>query len=180
MAFLFVMVFAQHRTEDAERDDAYGGSLQNRTRLLMEVVDTVTAVWSAERVGVRLSPLQPFNDMRDSSPEATFSYVVERLDDFELAYLHVTEMGRDAPGAAGPAFDLGRLRERWHGLYMTNYRYDKARANAALTTLVTRKRKAAATVAAPVSAGSGRASSTTGSSMRLTVWTARSWPPEIQ
>jgi N-ethylmaleimide reductase len=114
------------------RDDAYGGSLQNRTRLLMEVVDAVTAVWSAERVGVRLSPLQPFNDMRDSSPEATFSYVVERLDDFELAYLHVTEMGRDAPGAAGPVFDLGRLRERWHGLYMTNYRYDKARANAAL------------------------------------------------
>jgi N-ethylmaleimide reductase len=114
------------------RDDAYGGSLQNRARLLMEVTDAVTAVWGTERVGVRLSPLQPFNDMRDSNPETTFSYVVEQLNDFDLAYLHVTEMGCDAPGAAGPAFDLNRLRERWHGLYMTNYRYDKARANAAL------------------------------------------------
>jgi N-ethylmaleimide reductase len=114
------------------RSDAYGGSLQNRTRLLMEVIDAVTAVWGTERVGVRLSPLQPFNDMRDSNPEATFSYVVEQLNDFDLAYLHVTEMGQDTPGAAGPAFDLGRLRELWHGLYMTNYRYDKARANAAL------------------------------------------------
>jgi N-ethylmaleimide reductase len=114
------------------RDDAYGGSLQNRTRLLMEVIDAVTAVWGTERVGVRLSPLQPFNDMRDSDPETTFSYVVEQLNDFDLAYLHVTEMGRDAPGAAGPAFDLTRLRELWHGLYMTNYRYDKASASAAL------------------------------------------------
>jgi N-ethylmaleimide reductase len=114
------------------RDDAYGGSPQNRTRLLLEVVDAVTAVWDAGRVGVRLSPLQPFNDMRDTNPEATFSHVVERLNDHDLAYLHVTEMGRDAPGAAGPVFDLGRLRERWHGLYMTNYRYDKSRANAAL------------------------------------------------
>jgi N-ethylmaleimide reductase len=114
------------------RSDAYGGSLQNRARLLMEVTDAVTAVWGTERVGVRISPLQPFNDMRDSNPEATFSYVVEQLNDFDLAYLHVTEMGQDVPGAAGPAFDLGRLRELWHGLYMTNYRYDRARANAAL------------------------------------------------
>lgn len=70
--------------------------------------------------------------MRDSNPEATFSYAVEQLNRFGLAYLHVTEMGKDAPGAAGPAFDLGKLRRIWKGVCMTNGGYDLARANAAL------------------------------------------------
>jgi N-ethylmaleimide reductase len=114
------------------RSDAYGGSLDNRARLLLEVLDAVCGVWGSHRVGVRLSPLQPFNDMRDSDPEATFSRVVELLNPFDLAYLHVTRLGMDAPGVAGPSFDLGRLRRLWRGIYMTNHGYDRAAAMAAV------------------------------------------------
>ena len=114
------------------RTDIYGGSLENRMRLMLEVTDAVCSVWGANRVGIRLSPLQPFNDMRDSNPEATFSHAVEQLNRFGLAYLHVTEVGKEVPGAAGPAFDLVKLRRIWKGVYMTNSGYDLARANAAL------------------------------------------------
>jgi N-ethylmaleimide reductase len=114
------------------RTDAYGGTVENRARLLVEVTEAVCGVWGADRVGVRISPLQPFNDMRDSDPQGTFSHVVERLNPFGLAYLHVTEMGRESPGAAGPPFDLRRLRKRWRGPYMTNSGYDRARAEAAI------------------------------------------------
>lgn len=111
------------------RNDQYGGSLANRARLLLEVVDDVCRIWGADRVGVRLSPLQPFNDVSDSHPEQTFRYAVEKLDQFGLAYLHITEMGIDNPGAAGPAFDIHSLRSLWHGIYMTNYDYSLDKAN---------------------------------------------------
>jgi N-ethylmaleimide reductase len=115
-----------------QRADAYGGGIDNRARLLLEVLTAVCEVCAANRVGVRLSPVQPFNDMRDSNPKATFSRVVELLNAFNLAYLHVTELGRDAPDAAGPFFDPLDLRAIWQGVYMTNAGYDKARANAVL------------------------------------------------
>ena len=73
------------------RTDRYGGSLANRVRFLLEVTEAVTEVWSADRVGVRISPVGAFNDMSDSDPEATFNCVAERLDRFGLAYLHVVE-----------------------------------------------------------------------------------------
>ncbi len=115
-----------------QRVDAYGGSLENRSRLLIEVLEAVCASEGADRVGVRLSPIQPANDMRDSNPEATFSYVVERLNAFGLAYLHVANMGITAPGAAGPYFDPRTLRKLWKGIYMTNHGYDRDSANAAI------------------------------------------------
>lgn len=115
-----------------QRTDAYGGNIDNRARLLLEVLDAVCGVWGASRVAVRLSPIQPFNDMRDADPRATFSRVVELLNGYDLAYLHVTEMGRDAPGAAGPFFEPLDLRRIWKGVYMANSGYDKARANAVL------------------------------------------------
>lgn len=114
------------------REDAYGGSVENRARFLLEVIEAVCDVLGADRVGVRLSPLQPFNDMRDSDPETTFRYAVEALNRFGLGYLHITEMGKEAPGVAGPPFDLGVLRKIWQGVYITNAGYDKARANAAI------------------------------------------------
>ncbi len=114
------------------RNDTYGGSIENRARLLIEVTAAVASVWSDDRVGVRLAPLNPFNDMRDSDPEATFTRAVEMLNQFALAYLHVTEMGCETPGAAGPEFDLRSLKQHWDGNYMTNGGYDKKRANAAL------------------------------------------------
>ncbi len=115
-----------------QRSDAYGGSLENRARLILEVTEAVCAEVGPERVGIRLSPLQPFNDMKDSDPETTFSYLVEQLNRFGLAYLHVTAMGSEAPGAAGPSFDLGRLRRLWKGIYITNAGFDGARGNDAI------------------------------------------------
>ena len=115
-----------------QREDTYGGSLENRTRFLLEVTAAVTDTLGAERVGVRLSPFNPFNDIHDSDPRTTFSYAVEQLNRFDLAHLHVTEMDMGQPGAAGPGFDPGVLRAAWEGIYMTNGGYDKARANAAI------------------------------------------------
>jgi N-ethylmaleimide reductase len=73
------------------RTDAYGGSLENRARLLFETLDAVSAVWGPGRVAVRLAPSGTYGTMSDSNPHATFGYVVERLNDYELAYLHVIE-----------------------------------------------------------------------------------------
>ena len=120
------------RDSSNQRGDAYGGSLENRTRLLLEIVAAVCDVWTRNCVGVRLSPLNPFNDMRDANPEALFSHAVAALNQFDLAYLHINEQGLDAPGAAGPAFDLRTLRRLFNGPYICNAGYDLARANAAL------------------------------------------------
>lgn len=115
-----------------QRDDEYGGSLQNRAKLLFEVIDEVSQIWGADRVGVRLSPVQPFNDIRDSNPERTFTYVVDKLNQLNLSYLHVTEMGKDAPGAAGPDFNFASLKSLWSGVYMTNSEYSFATAQQAI------------------------------------------------
>lgn len=114
------------------RTDAYGGSIANRARLLFEVIEAVSSVWGSDKVGVRLSPLQPFSDIRDSDPRATFGYVAEQLNRFNLAYLHITEMGRDMPGAAGPAFNLEELRTLYKGTYMLNAGYTAETATAAI------------------------------------------------
>jgi N-ethylmaleimide reductase len=74
-----------------QRTDDYGGSVENRARLLFEVLAAVSDVWGGQRVGVRLSPGGTFNDMCDSDPQATFGYVARRLATLELAYLHLIE-----------------------------------------------------------------------------------------
>ncbi|MDB5840697.1 MAG: NADH:flavin oxidoreductase [Herminiimonas sp.] len=71
------------------RNDRYGGPVENRARLLLEVVRAVSQVWGKDRVGTRLSPLGSFNDVGDDDPQSTFSYVVDKLSDFGLGYLHV-------------------------------------------------------------------------------------------
>jgi N-ethylmaleimide reductase len=72
-----------------KRTDAYGGSVENRLRLLLEVVEAVSGVWQPERVGVRLSPLGTLNDIQDDDPETTFGTAAARLSDHRLAYLHL-------------------------------------------------------------------------------------------
>jgi N-ethylmaleimide reductase len=74
-----------------QRTDAYGGSVENRARLLFEVIGAVAGVWGSDRVGVRLSPGGTFNDMCDCHPQQTFGYVVQRLAGLNLAYLHLVE-----------------------------------------------------------------------------------------
>lgn len=73
------------------RTDRYGGSVENRVRFLLEVVDAVASVWGSQRVGVRLSPGGSFNDMADSHPQATFGHALSRLGTQGLAYVHLVE-----------------------------------------------------------------------------------------
>lgn len=113
------------------RTDEYGSSFENRARLLMQVVEAVVNEVGADRTGVRLSPVNPFNDMRDSNPQALFEYVADALNRFNLAYLHVVEGGIHGGGEAAP-FDFAAFRKRFKGAYMANLSYDKARGNAAI------------------------------------------------
>jgi N-ethylmaleimide reductase len=107
------------------RTDAYGGSREHRARLLLEVVAAVTAVCGGARVGVRLSPLSPSNDAAlDSDPSATYGYVVERLNAFALAYIHVIEGATQGPREVAGGFDLQTLRRAFGGLYIANNGYD--------------------------------------------------------
>ncbi len=115
-----------------KRTDAYGGPLENRARLMLEVTQAVCEVWGANRVGIRLSPLQPAQDMFDSNPEATFSYAVEQLNRFGLGYLHIAEMGKEKPGAAGPLFDTFKLRKLWNSVYIANAGYTQESGEALL------------------------------------------------
>lgn len=114
-----------------QRTDQYGGSIENRTRLLLEVVKAVVDVAGADKVGVRLSPVNPFNDMQDSNPQALFNAVATALNQFDLAYLHVVEGGIHGGGIADP-FDFDALRKLFKGAYMANLSYDKARGNAVI------------------------------------------------
>jgi N-ethylmaleimide reductase len=72
-----------------QRTDAYGGSVENRVRFLLEVVEQVSTIWPADRVGVRLSPLSTFNDICDQDPEKTFGCAARKLNEYGLAYLHL-------------------------------------------------------------------------------------------
>ena len=114
-----------------KRDDNYGGSVENRARLLMEVTKAVVAVAGSDKVGVRISPVNPFNDIEDSSPQALFNNVADSLNQFNLAYLHVVEGGIGDAGEPA-SFDFVALRKHFKNAYMANLGYDKARGNAAI------------------------------------------------
>jgi N-ethylmaleimide reductase len=73
------------------RTDAYGGSIENRSRLLLQVVKALISVWGGDRVAVRIGPGGTWNGMADSSPQALFDYVADQLNPFGLAYLHIIE-----------------------------------------------------------------------------------------
>jgi N-ethylmaleimide reductase len=111
------------------RTDAYGGSAQNRMRLLNEILDAVCAVWPASRVGVRLSPENGFNTMADSDPQAHFGYFAGQLGARSLAYVHVLEGDMMTKASV---LDYRALRARFAGPYIANNGYDLARAAAAL------------------------------------------------
>lgn len=113
-----------------QRTDEYGGALENRLRLLEEVTEAVVAAWGSDMVGVRLSPLNSFNSMKDSNPERTFLAAVEKLNRFFLAYLHLVE--EDRSPASGHSFDLTEVRKVWEGTLIVNGGYNRERAEAAL------------------------------------------------
>jgi len=118
------------------RTDAYGGSISNRMRLLLEVIDAVTAVWGSDRVGVRLSPYGTFNSMQDSDPIALFSAVISALDTRGLAYLHLIEPRSTNAGSGDKAVDAPSTRQLFrplfHGPLLSAGGYDRADAVSAL------------------------------------------------
>jgi len=111
------------------RTDAYGGSMQNRMRLLNKILDAVCAVWPAQRVGIRLSPENSFNSMSDSDPQAHFEYFVEQLSPRGLAYVHVLEGDMMTKTST---LDYRALRSKFAGSYIANNGYDLVRAQTAV------------------------------------------------
>ncbi|MGF1448261.1 MAG: alkene reductase [Opitutales bacterium] len=118
--------FLQSRTN--KRTDAYGGSMENRYRLLGEVVQAVTTVFPAERVGVRLSPNGNFNDMGSPDFRETFTYAATQLNAFGLAYLHVMDGLGFGFHELGEAMTLKELRKLFQAPLMGNCGYDQAEA----------------------------------------------------
>jgi N-ethylmaleimide reductase len=115
-----------------QRTDEYGGPVENRARLLFEVIDAVTGVWGRERVGVRLSPGGSFNDMCDCHPEQTFGYVARRLAGLGLAYLHLIEPVRAQGEHPVPDLSAHFFRPMYPGTLIVAGGYTFERANAVL------------------------------------------------
>lgn len=110
------------------RTDAYGGSAANRARLLLEATEALTGVWGDDKVGVRLSPTNPFNDISDSHPAATFKLAVDELAKQRLAYLHVVRPQPTHTVKNGEMPDVRFFRKHWKGILMANsgFNYDTA------------------------------------------------------
>ncbi|SIT06032.1 alkene reductase [Insolitispirillum peregrinum] len=105
------------------RTDAYGGSVENRARLMLEVTAAVAQEIGAERTGIRISPVSPANGMSCSDPQAQYDHIVDRLDALGIAYIHVVEGATGGPRDAAP-FDYDSLRRRFRGTYIANNGYD--------------------------------------------------------
>jgi len=121
------------------RTDAYGGSIENRARLLLEVVDAVAQVWGAGRVGVRLSPFGTFADMGDSDPVALFTYVLEHLGARGIAYAHVIEPRTSGSGGGKPNDDSAPrtseiFRKAFKGVFISAGGYEPAAAEETIAT----------------------------------------------
>jgi N-ethylmaleimide reductase len=106
-----------------ERSDSYGGSIENRARLMLEVSQAVAAEAGADRTGIRISPVTPANDISDSNPQPLFDHIVDGLNALKLVYIHVVEGATGGPRDIAP-FDYASLRKRFAGAYIANNGYD--------------------------------------------------------
>jgi N-ethylmaleimide reductase len=109
------------------RTDDYGGAVENRARLPLEVTKAVIDVWGADRVGYRVSPNGVFNSMSDSNPIETFSYLAEQLNKLGIVYLHVVDPVADGAKRISPV-----LRRKFDRSYIVNGGFDLDSANAAI------------------------------------------------
>jgi N-ethylmaleimide reductase len=106
-----------------KRTDAYGGGIENRAKLMLEVSKAVAAEAGADRTGIRISPVTPANDVSDSNPQPLFDYIVDGLEALKLTYIHVIEGATGGPRDIAP-FDYTSLRKRFKRAYMANNGYD--------------------------------------------------------
>jgi len=114
------------RDSTNKRTDRYGGSIENRTRLTREIVEAVLEVWDSGNVGIRLSPTTPDagNTPMDSQVMATYGYLIDKLNDYDLAWLHFVEGATAGSRDLPEGVDLDRLRQRFRGAYIGNNGYD--------------------------------------------------------
>ncbi|RLN48172.1 hypothetical protein BBJ29_000312 [Phytophthora kernoviae] len=112
------------------RTDKYGGSIENRARLIFEVVEAVLSSLSSSQVGIRLSPFGETFGCKDSAPRETYGYVVNKLNDYDLAYLHVIERrGMHADNSGVPASGVAHhFRSIYNGVLITAAGFDRASA----------------------------------------------------
>ena len=116
---------ANHRT------DAYGGRIENRARLMLEVTKAVVAEVGADRTGIRISPVSPASGVSDSNPQPLFDYIVDALSALDLVYLHVIEGATGGDRDFAP-FDYASLRRRFANTYMANNGYTRELATKAI------------------------------------------------
>jgi N-ethylmaleimide reductase len=107
------------------REDQYGGSTENRARFVLEVLAAMVKEAGANRVGIKISPEMNFNDVSDATPQETFLHLVDQLNVFGLAYLHVANFG-------APLDYDALLKPRFSGPYLVGGGLDQAKAEAAL------------------------------------------------
>ena len=112
-----------------QRGGPYGGPVENRARLMLEVIAAVSAVWGSDRVGLRLSPLNSYNSMVDSDPVGLSTWLAKRLNDCHLAYLHVMR-GDFFQQQTGNV--LTPIRDHYQGVIIGNMGYQADEANAAI------------------------------------------------
>lgn len=123
----FLQEGSNHRT------DEYGGSVENRARFVLEVMAAITGVCGGDRVGIKLSPSNTFYGMFDSNPKETFGYLIDALNRFDLAYVHLMEPNevdlatREVLNPVTPIF-----RPLYHGTLIANGGYEKETGNAAI------------------------------------------------
>ena len=122
--------FLQSKTN--QRNDRYGGSLENRYRFLDEIVRAVMSVWPSGRVGVHLSPNGNFNDMGSPDFRETFLYVAQHLDQYSLAYLHVVDGLEFGFHELGPPMTAEEFRQVFTGPLMANCGYNRETAAASI------------------------------------------------
>jgi len=110
-----------------QRTDEYGGTIENRCRFALEVVDACVAEIGAGRVGIRLSPLTTFNDVSDSNPQAVFGHLVQELNKRGIAFIHFIEGETGGPRDVS-GFDYAWARQAFKGTYIANNGYDRQMA----------------------------------------------------
>lgn len=118
------------KSDSNRRTDAYGGSLENRMRLPLEVVQEVVEVWGRDRVGIRISPTGSFNDVRDADPVETYGAFAARLNDLGIAYIEVVEDSFQGNHENGrPQAVIDAVQRAFTGTYIGNgaYTADEAR-----------------------------------------------------
>ena len=114
-----------------KRTDLYGGCIENRARLMLEVSRSVACEVGAHHTGIRLSPLTPVMHGTDSNPQPLYDHIVDELNALALAYIHVIEGAAAGPRDIAP-FDYGSLRRRFKQAYIANNGYTRELATQAL------------------------------------------------